>query len=180
MLDSQLNTLIMAQLLPAMQAQTALAGVSLARNFQPRQQGTPTGAYVFFFKVGDHRYGHAYRRDLYDVSGEVFQHTEGQVYETTYQFSALIPQDPKVLTALTESDVLNLVSGIIQSDAILASFRAAGAGILRVTEIRNPYFVDERDRYEASPSFDIVLTHKRELVSTLPAVATYEANISRV
>jgi hypothetical protein len=91
-----------------------------------------------------------------------------------------VPQDSKDVTSLTESDILNIVSGIMQSDTLLAAFRAAGAGILRVTDVRNPYIVDDRDRFEAVPSFDIVLTHKRKTVSAIPAVVTYEANVSRV
>lgn len=115
-----------------------------------------------------------------DITGLVFDHADRQLYESTYQLSAWVPQDPASVNALTESDVLNIVSGIMQSDAIIAAFRASGVSLLRVTEVRNPYIVDERDRFEAVPSFDIVLLHHRETVSTLPAVVTYEANINRV
>lgn len=180
MTDKQIAALFMSHLLPAMQAQTALAAVKLARNYQATQQGAATGPYVYFFKVGDHRYGHVERCDVYDTDLEVFTHTESQIYETTYQFSAWIPQTPGDVTSLTESDILNAVSGIMQSDTILAAFRAAGVGIQRVTEVRNPYFTDDRDLFEAVPSFDIILTHKRVTVTTLPAVVTYEARINRV
>lgn len=178
--DRQLNALIMLQLAPAMAAVAALAGVGLARNFQPRQQGAPSLATVHFVKLGDRRYGHPYRREVWNAETEVFDHAEIQVYESTYQFNALVPQNPAATTALTESDVLNIVSAIMQSDAILAAFRASEVGIQRVTEVRNPYFVDDRDRFEAAPSFDVVFTHNRTLSSTTPAVDTYEANISRV
>ena len=178
--DKQLNALFMAQLLPAMQAQPALAAVGLARNFQPTQQGAATGPYVYFFKIGDHRYGHTKRADVWDDTAQTFTHTESQRYETTYQFSAWIPQNPKDVTSLTESDILNIFSGIMQSDAIISAFQAQEVGIIRVTDVRNPYIVDERDRFEAVPTFDIVLTHERKTVSTIPAVVTYDANVSRV
>lgn len=178
--DKELNALFMAQLLPAMQAQSDLYGVKLARNFQQTQQGAATGPYVYFVKIGDHRYGHVERREIWDETAGVFKHQETQQYETTYQLSAWVPQDSKDVTSLTESDILNIVSGIMQSDALMAAFRDAGAGILRVSEVRNPYIVDDRDRFEAVPSFDLVLTHKRTTVSTIPAVVTYEANVSRV
>lgn len=178
--DKELNALFMAQLLPAMQAQPDLYGVKLARNFQQTQQGAATGPYVYFVKIGDRRYGHVERREIWDEAAGAFKHQETQQYETTYQLSAWVPQDSKDVTSLTESDILNIVSGIMQSDTLMAAFRDAGAGILRVSEVRNPYIVDDRDRFEAVPSFDLVLTHKRTTVSTIPAVVTYEANVSRV
>lgn len=178
--DKQIAALFMSELLPRMQAQPDLAGVALARKYQPRQQGAATGPVVYFFKVGDHGHGSPKREEIINGAGVIFNQTQRQLVETTYQFAAWIPQDPANVAALTESDVLNIVSAIMQSDALIAAFRAAGVGIQRVTDIRNPYFVDERNRFEAEPSFDIVLTHYRNLSSTLPAVDTFEANISRV
>ena len=178
--DKQLAALFMAQLLPAIQAASGLAGVKLARNFQPRQQGANSSPYAYFYKVGDHRYGHPERKDVFNAQANAFTHTEIQQYESTYQFSAWVPQDPKDVTGLTESDILNVVSGIMQSDALLAAFRAQGVGILRVTDVRNPYIVDDHDQFEAVPSFDVTLTHKRTSVSTIPAVAAYDLNLSRV
>lgn len=178
--DKQIAALFMAQLLPTMQAVTDLAGVKLKRNFQARQHGADSTAYVYFVKIGDRRYGHPERRDVWNVQTEVFDHVEIQQYESTYQFSAWVPQTPQDVTSLSESDILNTVSGIIQSDSILAAFQAQEVGILRVTEVRNPYIVDDRDQFEAIPSFDVILTHKRQLAITLPAVVAYEANISRV
>ena len=178
--DKQLAALFMAQLLPAMQATSGLAGVKLARNFQSRQQGANSSPTVYFFKVGDHRHGSPAKKDAYDAQAGTFTHSEIQQYETTYQFSAWVPQDPKDVTGLTESDILNTVSSIMQSDAIISAFNAAGVGILRVTDVRNPYIVDDHDQFEAVPSFDVILTHKRTSVSTIPAVATYESKLSRV
>jgi hypothetical protein len=178
--DKQLAALIMAQILPAMQATSGLSAVKLARSFQSRQQGASTTAYAYFFKIGDHRYGSPARTDVFNPLTNLFTHTETQVCETTYQFSAWVPQDPTNVNALTESDILNTVSGIIQSDAILAAFQAQGVGILRVTDVRNPYIVDDHDQFEAVPSFDVTMTHKRTRVSTTPAVVAYEANMRRV
>lgn len=178
--DKQLAALFMAQLLPAMQATPDLAGVKLKRNFQSRQQGADSGPYVYFVKIGDHRYGSPQRKPAWNVAAADFDHLEIQQYESTYQFSAWVPQDPKDVTGLTESDILNLVSGIMQSDTISAAFQAQEVGILRVTDIRNPYITDDRDQFEAVPSFDLILTHKRTRVTTLPAVVAFEANVSRV
>ena len=58
----------------------------------------------------------------------------------------------------------------MQSDATRAILNASGVGILRVTDIINPYFVDDRDNFEASPSFDFVLTYQNVRVSTSPQI----------
>jgi hypothetical protein len=178
--DKQMAALFMAQVLPAMQATAGLETVKLARNFQSRQQGANSAAYCYFFKIGDHRHGSPQRQERYDTQAAAFVHTEIQQYETTYQFSAWVPQDPANTTELTESDILNAVSSIMQSEAILSAFQAQEVGILRVTDVRNPYIVDDRDRFEAVPTFDVVLTHKRQRVTTLPAVVAYDLNLSRV
>lgn len=178
--DRQLAELFMAELLPRVQAAQGLQAVKMARNFQNRQHGANVAPYVYFFKIGDRRHGHPQRKDVWDAQTERFDHTETQVYETTFQFSAWVPQPDNDPAALSESDVLNVVSCIIQGEAVLAAFEAQGVGVLRVTEVRNPQIVDERDQFAAVPTFDVTLTHKRTLVSTLPAVATIEANLGRV
>lgn len=178
--DKALAILIRTQLLAVMQATSGLTSVGLARNYQPTQQGAATGPYVYFVKLFDRRYGHVERREEWNALAGAFDHVERQQYETTYQFNAWVPQNAASTTELSESDILNRVSSIMQSDAMLNAFYAAGVGILRVTEVRNPYMLDDRDLYEAVPSFDVILTHKRQTVTTLPAVVTYDATISRV
>lgn len=178
--DKALFTLIRTTLRPLAQAQPGLASLQFARAFQPRAEGTPKGPAIMMFKVGDKRYGWPARHDQYNEAGVIFSHELRQQVETTIQFDAWIPQDPADTSGLSESDVLHTVSSIIQSDEVIATFRAAGVGLQRVTEVRNPYIVDDRDRFEAVPSFDIALTHYRVLSSTVPAVDTYDANIHRV
>lgn len=180
MLDKQIAALFMAELLPRMQATPELAGVKLARNYQARQHGANSSPYVYFFKLSDKRYGHTARRDYWNVAASSMDHTEAQHYLSTYQFSAWIPQDPNDPASLTESDILNLVSCIMQSDAILSAFHAAGVGVSRVTDVRNPYVLDERDQFAATPSFDVVLSHQRTQTSTTPAVEIIEINTGRV
>lgn len=177
--DRGIATVLMSTLLPAIQADADMATVGLARNFQQTQQGAATSPYVYFVKLSDRRYGHPARKDVFAPLDGVFAHSEVQYYESTYQFSAWVPQLPVSATALTESDILNKVAGIIQSDAILAAFRSAGLGILRVEDVRNPYITDDRDQFEAVPSFDVVFTHTRSVATTVPAAVTYDAVIYR-
>lgn len=178
--DKGIRALFMSALLPAMQADTELAGVKLARNYQNRMHGASNSPYVYFFKVSGHRHGSPLRKEVWNTTTETFDHHEIQQYEDTYQLSAWIPQNPNNVTELTESDILNTVAGIMQSDAILTAFRAQDVGILRITEVRNPIITDDRDQFAAIPSFDVALTYKRTKISTVAPVVSTELNVSRV
>jgi hypothetical protein len=103
-----------------------------------------------------------------------------QVYEQRYQFMALVPQRPADPMALTASDVLDITAGILGSDACRAALQAQGVGILRITDVRNPYFTNEGNRFEADPSFDVVFCHTRTLESIVPKVETYDLRVTRV
>lgn len=188
MTDSDINKLIVAQLdarMPVEAGLSGLVGLTVAQNFQPRQQGQDDGPCIYFVKLFDKRVGSVGTKDTFvapvdpDPVGTM-RHTEVQVYETHYQFMALLPQNPADVDRLTESDALNLVAGIIASDACRAALQAAGLGILRVMDVQNPYFQDDKDRFAASPSFDVVFTHKREREDVVPVLVTYDANVSRV
>lgn len=137
---------------------------------QPTQQGVNSGPTVYFFKVASKRYGFLGRLDQWDSVSTTMVHTESQYYETTFQISALVRQLPTTPNQYTASDLVNEVASIIQSDNARDILNASGVGILRVTDISNPYFVDDRDQFEASPSFDFVLTSQASRVGTTPVV----------
>jgi hypothetical protein len=132
---------------------------------QPTQQGANTGPTVYFFKVNNKRYGFLGRWDTWDTGLNQMTHKEAQYYETTFQISALVRQFPITPNQYTASDLVNEVASIMQSDNTRAILNASGVGILRVTDIVNPYFVDDRDQFEASPSFDFTLTSQTTRVS---------------
>jgi hypothetical protein len=86
-------------------------------------------------------------------------------------------QDPKTPTQYTASDILNLIASILQSDASIAAFQAQGVGVLRVTGVRNPYFLDDRQQNEACPSLDVTFTHKQVVASTAPVVQSVDVQV---
>ena len=125
-------------------------------------------------------YGYVERKDQWIEEDEIMRHTESQWYETVFQVDALAIQDPSNVTQLTASDIVNYVSSILQSDVALGTFKGQGVGILRITDIRNTPFVDDRDRFEYMPSFDFTLTHEQVIISESPVVLIEEFNIARV
>lgn len=153
--------------LPIIQAgiATDFPGVTIKQANQPTQQGINTGPTLYFFKVGDRRYGFRETSDVWDALNTIEVHTETQPYETTFQISALVIQDVNNTNTYTASDLLNYVSYIMQSAATITALRVENVGVLRVTEVSNPYFTDDRDQFEAAPSFSFVLTHLQTIIS---------------
>lgn len=149
-------------------------------SFQPRQEGAETGPTLYFYKVADHRYGSVRRSSVWDVDNQVMVYTEIEQYETTWQVTALSIQDPSDTTKPTASDLANAAAAIMQSQACIGALVAQGVGVYRVTDVRNPYFVDDKGRHEVSPSFDFVLTHEQRIISTAPVVESVECLIRRI
>ena len=111
------------------------------------------------------------------TSGGRQGYTETEQYITTFQASALATQNPADTESLTASDILNLAAYVLQSGATIAALEEQGVGILAISQVRNPYFADDRVRYEASPSFDFQISHK-QIVSTVSSCYHQRRNSS--
>lgn len=184
MRDYQLYTELIATIKAGLVA-NGLPLVGVKQAYQPTQQGAPTGPVVLLNKIpGDVRFGAPKKIDRWDPDangglGEMI-HSESQWYESTFQVNAIVTQDADDDTPLTSSDLLNIVAAVLQSDETITSLRAKGIGLLRVRDIRNPTFTDDRDRNVYSPSFDFTLTHEQAIISTSPATDTVEYGIYRI
>jgi hypothetical protein len=108
------------------------------------------------------------RYNKFNISS--LDHHEVQYIEVTFQVSALVLQYPVTPNQYTASDLVNEVASIMQSDNTIFTLNDQGIGILRVTDVLNPYFVDDRDQFEASPSFDFTLVYKSDRISTVPII----------
>lgn len=154
-------------------------GVIVQASSQPTQQGVPTGAAVYFQKIHDHRYGwgHSYPKWNDTLQQEILY--EDQWHETTFQVSALVIQKPQNTSLFTAADLANEVASILQSQSTQVTLMASNVGLLRISDITNPYFTDDRDQFEAMPSFDFTLTNLQTRVSTIPVVSSFEVNLHR-
>ena len=147
---------------------------------QPTAQGVNVAPTVYFYKTGDHRYGFLKRLDTWNAAEKKMYHEESQAYETKFTVQALVRQYPTTPLGYTASDLVNIVSAIMQSDATRATLAASNVGVLRITDISNPYFNDDHDQFEASPSFDFILTHRRARITTDPVIDSFTYNIQSV
>ena len=130
----------------------------ILQSFQPTDLGAFDGSVVYFYKLGDYRYGFSQMEAYWDTNTSQMIESEVQRYETSFQITAWngVPS----LTQNVTSDIINTVAATLQSQYCVTTLEAAGVGILRVTNIRNENFVDDRDRFNFAPSFDFTLTHK--------------------
>jgi hypothetical protein len=68
----------------------------------------------------------------------------------------------------------------LQSDEAIQALKASGLQILRITDIRQIYFVDDKGRHEAMPSFDFVITHKNVTITSDPIINKFTAGLHPV
>lgn len=138
----------------------------------PSRQGLPSHPAIFFEKLFDDKRGFPVVADLYDQTRDLYTEVETQVVETTFQISALVIQDPKNLSIPTASDVVNYLSQYLQSRVTINNWMSQGAAMLRITKVTNPIIIDDMDRFEAAPTFDVVIVHNKIISAEVPAAAS--------
>lgn len=151
---------------------------TMRQSYQPTEQGAESGAALYFFKVGDKRIGHPKRSSAWNsLLGKEID-TDTQLHESTWQISAWVRQTPT--SDQTASDVLAITAMYMQGAQFVEALKAAGVGILRVTDLRNPYFKDERDQFQSSPSFDFTISYNRTMIRDGRAISLVDINTKRV
>ncbi len=179
MLDNQLIALIISTII-GQEAIAGIPGTPIKQAFQPTQQGANTQPTAYLHKIHDKRYGFRRSEDIWDPVNKIMGHEETQQYETMFQISTLSTQDPANVSQYTASDILNLIAYILQSATTIVILQSNSVGIERISDVRNPYFKDDRDRFEASPSMDFTLTHKQIITSTVPILTKTELVIKEI
>ena len=179
MTDNQLAILFRAQLLAGL-ARHGLSAVPVVASYQPTSEGRVTEAAIYFFALPESRHGWQGRRRKVNLQTHKIDTTEVQIIQGGFQVFALAPQDPQNLALPTAKDLVNIAAMICNSQVFAQAMHRAGVGVQRVTEIRNPYFVNDQGQFEASPSFDIKITHQRSLSEITPVVDDFAISIHRV
>lgn len=176
MKDNQLID-VLATKIEAAVAAAGWAFTVLQKN-QPTQEGIPEAGSVWFEKISDYKYGSMKKSCVYRSQTNDFLETNTQVMETTFQISAFVIQDVSNLNLPTASDALNHVCLYLQSFQTIEALKQLGVSTMRVTDLRNPFFIDDNERFEGNPTFDIVLQHERTVEFITPAVSKVEGSPS--
>jgi len=154
--------------------------VTVKQSQQPTLQGANTNPTIYFYKLFDRRYGWTKRESKWDPDELTMTNTESQMYETTFQMGGMVRQIPSNPYGHTASDLVNTVAAIMQNDQTLLALAGHNLGILRVTDVRNPYFKDDRDQFAAFPSFDFTITHRQTRVTVESVIESINYKIYRV
>lgn len=154
--------------------------VAVLQSYQPTQQGASSGRAVYLSLLPSVPVGHPRRNSYFDETEGIEKYEETQTYIANYQVNAYAPQDPTDVTSLTAMDVLKAVRQTLQSSDTITRLRDEKLAILRVNELRSLNFVNDKDRFEYSPSFDFALTYDEVYTVETPYVETIEQSINRV
>lgn len=157
-----------------------LTDVLILQAYQPTQQGVPEDRVVYIHKIATPRYGHPIEKSVYNESNDNFDVNETFWRTPSWQFSARAQQEPDDLTGLTASDLADTVADILQQSSTIDALLTDGIGIEKITDVRIIRELNEKDRFEENPSFDVTLSYQKTYVSTVPAVDIVEHNIDRV
>ncbi|MCQ9426681.1 hypothetical protein NRB16_24480 [Pseudomonas sp. LJDD11] len=178
MTENQLKALLRKTLLDGLLAQ-GINDVPVINGYQPTGQGRePKGLY--FFPLAEPGYGWQYRKDRYDpASGEQI-HSETQLVRSTFQIAGFAEANLQDASVLTAQDITGLAAMLLVSASAITALRRGGAGVERVTAIRTLFIENDQGRNEATPSFDITLTHKRTLTQRAPSIEAFEHAFTRV
>jgi hypothetical protein len=177
--DKELFALFIPILNTGLTAQ-GYTGVIVRQSYVPTQFGAQSAPTLYCVKIHDHRYGSLGAQFNYDTVGAQENLTETQFMETSFQIQGWVIQDPTNLTIPTASDLTNAAAFILASAASRATLKQNNVGILRISEVANPYFIDDKSRFEASPTFDFTLTHRSIVNSVVPSTNEFDLQITGI
>ncbi|WP_237386224.1 phage gateway protein [Xenorhabdus sp. Sc-CR9] len=170
MTDNEVYIAIRAQLLK--QLNEAGIAVPVVAGFQSTKQGRED-SFVMFFPIEEAAQGWQGRN--YHVVGRDANHRETQWVEKTLQV-----QGVGTVQALTANDITATVRMMVNSLPFVEALRKQHIGVQRAGNLRTPFFINDQGNYEMSPSFDVKITHSREIKPNTAAVNALYPDIYRI
>jgi hypothetical protein len=147
--------------------------IIVAQSFQPTKQGVPLDPIVYFTKINAQRYGFQSRKNIYNDQTGFFDHSENYFLEANYQINAVIKQDISDPNSVNAYDIVDLSAAILQTERARQFLLDLGIGILRITSIRTPRYLNSSDNFDIDPSFDFTLVYQNTINYTVdPATIT--------
>jgi hypothetical protein len=150
-----------------------LTTVGIEQSYQPRQIGINRTPTVYLHKIMANRWGWVGRKDVFNTEQSEFNHSDVYYRAATFQIDGLALQDPRKIDQLTASDLVETSADALQSLETIESLAKKQIRIERITQIRENYFIDDRDRHEQVPSFDCIVTYLINRTAVTPPVTNY-------
>lgn len=183
MKDSQVISLFaetMDRCAAILAVELGVPSIPVVQKDQPTQQGTNSAPTIFFQKLFDVPRGFPKATFLKDEATGEWMDGVIQAYESHFQVSALNWQDPLNNNVNTASDLVNGVFQLMMIDSMRALMKSNNLMVLRVDQVRNPSFENDKGQFEYHPNFDIVLTHNSVRSLKIAATDIIEGTINRV
>ena len=201
MVDYDLIVLIIARINAA---QAALGySYEVTKAVQPTQQGASTQSTIYYQKLWDIPYGFPMTSYSFNSENQIENEITTQLVESTFQIATFvneIPGDPTIPTASdvlstgasfcsslrrwfrrsTSSDVLNSLQRYLSSQTNLRVMQSSGVNMLRIRNVTNQYFDNDRSQYQPMPTLEWTLTHQNSITSPVPFTSTVNATIYNV
>ncbi len=171
MLDNELLIAIRAELLSQLSSYSAhdLSDVKVKRSYQPTQQSPSNDRIIVIHRIGNPQTG----------SGLVYNgttRTEQRFKRATFQFDCLAPYDQTDINALLPIDIITIAADLLQSYTGIRNLREKGVNIERVTDVRPSYFINDGERHESAPSFDLTVNYQHDYENDIPEIVGINEN----
>lgn len=158
--------------------------IAVQSAYQPTQQGTQAAPFLAVNYISSRRYGYPQVQEnvVVDNNNGTMTMSRVETYwlEEVYQIAAYAIPSPTDITSPNAYTYAARAAAVLQSAQARKILLDSGAGFIRISEIRTPYFEDERGRNELSPSFDFTVSRQEQLIYSVPIVTALDVNLQRV
>ena len=177
---------MMIAIILEIESQLELVGFGIAgtdfevgRNQQPTNQYTggdeddPVKTRIFLYSVakGDDGHGRAY------TQGVNFKRTDFQQKSKSIQVSVVHSFDETNINAKTPEDVADLIHDLLDSPDAVKNLREKDIFVQNVSPVRPIFFVNEKDRNEQAPNFDLLVNYSTAITKGAGYVDTVESGV---
>ena len=147
-----------------------LNNVKVKQSYQPRQSGAEIDPTLYLHKITVDRWGWVGRKDNYQGQTNQFNHTDVHYRAATWQVNGLVTQNVRPPSNLTASDLVECAADILQSENTIQALSDQRIRMEHITQVREIYFLNDRERHQQNPSFDFTLTYMVNRSSVVPSV----------
>ena len=151
----------------------------IAQSYQITHAGISSTPTWYIHKISTKKYGYPGKKLVFNSGDNNFTQTESRLIERTYQITTTKKELASATNQPTVFDMADVAAAVIESQKFGDTIRENNMSVYRVTDIREPYFVDESNENENSANFDFTIQYCRNLTSTVEP-ATVRGNVNEI
>jgi len=179
MIEADIWRALIAVLRAGLDAQ-GYPGIAIKQTYQPKKQGVNSQDTVYLYKITSRRASHQAKKFVYNLANNNFEGEEGYWLEGLFQLTPQIERDTVDEDSITSYDIADLCAAILQTETAIKQLLESGIGIYRITDVRNPYSIDDYDQFDQESNFDFTLVYRQVIRSIVPVADPIILDIHRV